>query len=129
MPSMAMFMEVSDLQPTGQKTNLLGFACEQYEIKQNGETMTLWATGELFPFRNYVVHQMRQYGPRPIEDRWGGLLMARKLFPLRASLRTQDGPERFHFEVLTVKPHKVPSGDASLFLPPEGYLESRPLPF
>ena len=129
MPMIPMQDEALELKSTGQVTNLLGFACEQFEIKQRGEIMEIWATTSLLPFQNYVSHQPPRFGPRRIEERWSNLLTARKLFPLRASLRYENGPERFRFEVLSVTPQKLKEADAPLFLPPEGYFETRPLPF
>ena len=129
MPMMPMPGEAMELKATGQKTNLLGLACEQFEIKQRGEIMEIWATEALLPFQNYVRHQPPRFGPRMIEERWAGLLTAKKLFPLRASLRFENGTERFRFEVLAVTPQKLKPEDAPLFLPPEGYFEIRPLPF
>lgn len=129
MPMMPMPGEVMELKATGEKTNLLGFACEQFEIKQRGEIMEIWATEGLLPFQNYVRNQPPRFGPRLIEESWAGLLTAKKLFPLRASLRFENGAERFRFEVLSVTPQKLKPEDAALFLPPEGYFEIRPLPF
>jgi hypothetical protein len=128
-PMMPMPGEAMELKATGEKTNLLGFACEQFEIKQRGEIMEIWATEELLPFQNYVRNQPPRFGPRLIEEHWADLLTAKKLFPLRASLRFENGLERFRFEVLSVTPRKLKPEDAALFLPPEGYFELRPLPF
>ena len=133
MPAMPMMppsmMEKVELQDTGQKTNLLGFACEQYEIKQRGETMEIWATDQLFPFQPYVQNQPHRFGPRMIEEQWGDLLKAKKLFPLRASLRFDNGAERFRFEVQSISPRKLTDDDAKMFQPPSGYFEIQPLPF
>jgi len=129
MPVMPMPGEAMELKATGEKTNLLGFACERFEIKQRGEIMEIWATEQLLPFQNYVRNQPPRFGPRLIEERWADLLTAKKLFPLRASLRFENALERFRFEVLTVTPQKLKAEDATLFLPPEGYFEIQPLPF
>jgi hypothetical protein len=129
MPMMAIAGEAMELKATGRKTNLLGFACEQFEIKQRGEIMEIWATAGLLPFQNFVRNQPPRFGPRLIEERWAGLLTARKLFPLRATLKYENGSERFRFEVLSVTPQKLKPEDDSLFLPPEGYFEIQPLPF
>ena len=127
------------LTATGGKTNLLGFACEKYEIKQRSETMEIWATKQLFPFQQYVQNQPHRFGPRRIEDQWGGLLKANKLFPLLAVLRFERppapgaggppaaGPERYRFEVKTITPENIV--DDSLFQPPPDYREIQPLPF
>jgi hypothetical protein len=133
MPAMPMIpgpmMEKMELQQTGQKTNLFGFACEQYEIKQRGQTMQIWATDQLFPFQPYVQNQPHRFGPRMIEERWTELLKARKLFPLLVTLRFDNAVERFRFEVQSITPEKLKDEDASLFKPPTNYFEIQPLPF
>jgi Domain of unknown function (DUF4412) len=122
-------MENMELKATGEKTNLLGFVCEKFEIKQRGETMEIWATDSLLPFQNYVRNQPPRFGPRMIEEQWAGLLTAKKLFPLRASLHFENGPERYHFEVQSITPQKLKDEDMKLFQPPVGYFEIEPLPF
>ena len=135
-------MEKMELTATGEKTNLLGFACTRYEIKQRGETMEIWATEQLFPFQPYMQNQPHRFGPRMIEEQWGDLLKAKKLFPLLAVLRFERlsppgagtppaaGPERYRFEVQSITPEKINSDDATrLFQPPPGYIEIQPLPF
>jgi hypothetical protein len=133
MPAMPMMppsmMQRMELQDTGQKTNLLGFACEQYEIKQRGETMEIWATDQLFPFQPYVQNQPHRFGPRMIDQQWGDPLKAKKLFPLLAILKFDNGMERFRFEVQSVTPQKLTDADAKLFQPPTNYFEIQPLPF
>jgi hypothetical protein len=69
-------IEKMELRATGEKTNLLGFACEKYEIKQRGQTMEIWATEQLFPFQPYQQNQPDRFGPRMIEEQWGDLLKA-----------------------------------------------------
>ena len=122
-------MEKMDLKATGETTNLLGFACERYEIKQRGETLEIWATDQLLPYQPYIRNQPHRFGPRMIEEQWPGLLTAKKLFPLRASLRFDNGPERFRFEVKSVTAQNLKGDDQKLFQPPEGYFEIQPLPF
>ena len=138
-PMMPGMMEKMELRDTGRKTNLLGFACEQYEIKQRGEVMAIWATDQLFPFQPYVQNQPHRFGPRMIEQQWAELLEAKKLFPLLAILRFErppapagtapaaPGPERMRFEVQSVMPEKITNG--ALFQPPTNYFEIQPLPF
>jgi hypothetical protein len=56
MPMMPMprpMMEKMELVATGDKTNLLGFGCERFLIKQRGEVMEIWATHGLLPFQPY----------------------------------------------------------------------------
>jgi hypothetical protein len=142
MPAMPMMpppmMEKMELVATGDKTNLLGFACEKFELKQHGEMMEIWATDELLPFQPYLQNQPHRFGPPMIEERWGELLKAKKLFPLLAVLRFEapatpgnaapsPGPERMRFEVKAVTPEKIT--DDGLFLPPPDYQEIQPLPF
>ena len=135
-----MMMEKIELTETGDKTNLLGYACRKFEIKQRGEVMEIWATDKLFPFQPYLQNQPHRFGPQMIEEQWGGLLKARKLFPLLAVLRFEQpapdgkgkpapGPERMRFEVKSITPEKIEDKDGSLFQPPADYHELEPLPF
>jgi len=128
MPAMpAPPMEKLELTATGGTTNILGFDCTGYEIKSRGEVMEIWATDGLFAFQPYLENQPRRFGPRRIEEQWGGLLKAKKIFPLVATLKFENGAERYRFEVKSVAPGKV--RDESLFQPPPEYQEIRPLPF
>jgi hypothetical protein len=133
MPPMPMrpmgIMEKAELKATGQKTNLLGFACARYELKQRGEVMEIWATDQLFPFQAYQQNQPRRFRPLMLEEQWPGLLKARQLFPLLVTLRFENGSERYRFEVKSIRPDKVADLDGQLFQPPPGYLELEPLPF
>ena len=142
MPMMPpMMMEKTELTATGDKTNLLGYACQKYEIRQRGEVLEIWATDKLLPFQPYQQNQPHRFGPRMMEEQWGGLLKAKKLFPLLAVLRLETpvmpgaanrspaGPERMRFEVKTVKPEKIEDKDGVLFRPPTDYHELEPLPF
>jgi Domain of unknown function (DUF4412) len=129
MPMMPGTMEKMELQATGQATNLLGFACQRYELKQRGETLEIWATDQLLPYQPYVQNQPHHFGPRRIEEQWPELVKARKLFPLLAVLHSDHGPERFRFEVQSVTPQKLTDDDAKLFQPPAGWMEIQPLPF
>jgi hypothetical protein len=129
LPMMPIAEEAVELKATGQKTNLLGFACQRFEIRQRGEVMEIWATEGLLPFRNYARNPPARFGPPLLEERWAALVTARRLFPLLASLRFERCPERFRFEVLAVTPHELKPEDAALFLPPAGYFELRPPPF
>lgn len=121
--------EKIELKPTGKKEKRLGFACEQFEIKQRGETMEIWATDKLLPYQPYVRSQPHRFGPRMMEEQWAELLKTRNLFPLLVTLKFENGAERFRFEVKSVTAKKLTEADASLFQPPPGYVEIRPLPF
>jgi hypothetical protein len=128
MPPMPMSPgEKIELKPTGKKEKILGYACQQFEIKARGETMEIWATDKLIPFQDYVRNQPSRFGPRMIEEQWAALLIAKKLFSLRATLRLENGPERFRFEVKSITPEKIDNKE--LFHPPPDYSEIQPLPF
>jgi hypothetical protein len=129
MPMMPMPQEKLELKVTGQTTNILGFTCQQYELKQRLEIMEIWATDQLLPYQPYVRNQSRRFGPRRMEEQWAALLTRRKLFPLLATLRHEKGPERLRFEVTAVTPEKLTDDDAKLFQPPPGYFEVQPPPF
>lgn len=129
MPMMPVPGAAMEFKATGEKTNLLGFACEKFEIKQRGETMEIWATDQLFPFQNYVRNQPPRFGPQMIGEQWSGLLAAKKLFPIRAILHFDNGSERYRFEVTRITREKLTDAEAMLFQPPAGYTETDPLPF
>lgn len=129
MPMMPMPGEILELTATGDKTNLLGRACDKYEIKQRGQVMEIWATEELFPFRTWQQNQLPRLGPPMIEEKWAGLIRAKKLFPLLAVLKFDGGGEPLRFEVTAIKPEKIKDPDGTLFQPPADYHELEPLPF
>lgn len=129
-PAMPMMpQEKMELVQTNGTTNILGFTCARYELKQRGEVMEIWATEQLFPFRPYMENQPHRFGPRMIEEQWGGLVAEKKLFPLRAVLRFENGPERMRFEVTAITPQTLKLEDLKLFEPPPEYMEVQPLPF
>jgi hypothetical protein len=130
MPMMPMpGVEKLELRPTGDKTNLLGYVCLRFELKQRGEVMEIWATDQLLPFQLLRQNQSPRLGPQMIEEQWGGLLKAKKLFPLLAILKFENGPERYRFEVKKIQSEKMTDDDAKQFQPPAGYLEIQPMPF
>jgi hypothetical protein len=130
MPMMPpMPMEKVELKATGEKKEILGFACTRYELKQHGETLEVWATDKLLPFQQYVRTQPPSFGPRRLEEQWAALLSERRLFPLIVSLRYDHGVERFRFEVKSVKEEKIADPEGKLFRPPPDYHETEPLPF
>ena len=122
-------MDKLELKATDQTTNLLGYACAGYELKQGGVMMTIWATDKLLPFQGWVQNQPAHFGRRQIEDQWAELMKARKLFPLLAILKLDHGPERYRFEVKAITPKKFTDAEAPLFQAPADYQEIEPLPF
>jgi hypothetical protein len=129
MPTMPAPGQKLELEATGQKTNILGFACQEYVLKDRREILDIWATDQLLPYQPYIHNQPHYFGPRRLEEQWPALLTKRKLFPLLAILRSEKGPERFRFEVTSVVPRNLTEDDAKLFEPPPGYREIPPLPF
>jgi Domain of unknown function (DUF4412) len=142
MPAMPMMppmpMERAELKAMNDTTNILGYACTRYVLEQRGETMEIWATDKLLPFQPYMQNQPHRFGPHMIEEQWGELLKAKKLFPLLAALRFEvpagpgnvappAGPDRMRFEVKAITPDKIT--DETLFQPPPDYQEIQPLPF
>ncbi len=131
MPAMPMMppmpMEPLELKAAGQMTNLLGYTCTRYELKQGGEVMEIWATDRLLPFQKWLPIQPHRFGPRPLEEQWAELLKAKKLFPLLAVLKFENGPERLRFEVRAITTEKIE--DPKLFQPSADYFEIQPLPF
>ena len=121
--------EQLELKSTDQTTNLLGYTCTRYELRQRGVEMEIWATDRLLPFQGWLPNQAPRFGPGTIEERWGDLLKAKKLFPLLAILRLEKGPERLRFEIKEVKPMKINDTSGALFKPPADYHEIEPLPF
>ena len=133
MPSMPMPPpmpeETVELRATGETTNVLGYACQKWELRHQVGIMEIWATDQLLPFQNYVRNQPRRFGLRMLEERWSGLVRAKKLFPLLAVLRSEGVGERLRFEVRSIQPGKIGDKDDTLFQPPPDYHEIEPLPF
>jgi hypothetical protein len=118
-----------ELHDTGLKTNLLGYVCKLYQIRQFGETMMIGATDQLIPFQPYLKNQSHHFGPPGLEERWGYLMKANNLFPLFATLKLDNGSERFHFEVTSIAPHDLSNDESNRFQPPPEYTGIQPLPF
>jgi hypothetical protein len=76
-----------ELTPTDEKKEILGFPCTRYELRQRGEVLEIWATDKLFAFQPWLANQPPRFGPRMIENQWGELLKAKKLFTLLATLK------------------------------------------
>ena len=118
-----------ELKATGGKTNLFNYPCQRYEIRQNEQTMEIWATDQLPPFQVYLPTEPHRLGPPIIEEQWGRLVAAQKLFPLSTVLRLEGGPERYRFEVRSITPRRLTKEEAAGFQPPEGYVELELRPF
>ena len=121
--------EKIELLATTNKNEILGYACTRYDATNRAERLEVWATDKLLPFIPYTQTSAPRFGPRMLEDQWPDWLKSRGLFPLKASLRYGNGPERFHFEVLSIKTEKIIDTEGKLFQPPAEYHETEPLPF
>jgi hypothetical protein len=91
--------------------------------------MEIWATDQLLPFQAWQQNQPSRFGPRLMEEQWAELVKAKKLFPLMATLKFENGPERLRFAVTAIKPEKITDPDGQLFQPPADYHQLDPLPF
>jgi hypothetical protein len=132
MPRMSMpgmMNQKMELAATGKTTNLVGFGCQQYELKQRGQTLEVWATDQLPGYHAYIGSQPHSAGPRTLEDQWPAWLAEKKLFPMIASLRYDSGAESMRLEVTSVSAEKIVEPDEKLFQPPPEYHEMQPLPF
>jgi hypothetical protein len=118
-----------ELKATGQGTNLSNYPCSRYEIKQNDQIMEIWATDQLFPFQPYLPTEPHRFVAPTIEEQWAGLVAIKRLFPLSAVLRAENGVERYRFEVLSISPRPLTAAEMKGFQPPEGYVELQPRPF
>ena len=118
-----------ELRATGATTNLLGYDCQGFEIQQRGDTMTIWATDQLPPFQVYMPTEPHRFGPPMIEEQWGKLFTAKKLFPLLASLRAGNGVEQYRFEVESIRPAVLTTNEYKRFQPPADYVELHPHQF
>jgi hypothetical protein len=121
--------ERAEFKATDQTTNLLGYVCTRYFLKQRGEEIEIWATDKLLPFQPWLQNQPRRFGAHPIEEQWAEVLTQHKLFPLIASMKFDNGVERFRFEVKSITSQKVHDPDGALFQPPQGFHEVEPAPF
>lgn len=129
MPMMPVPQEPPKLTATGEETNLLGYACRRYELKQPGEVMEIWAATTNVPFARWLPNQPPRFGPPMLEEQWSGLVAAQKLFPVQAVLRFENGREGLRYQVKSVRPQPPAALAGGLFLPPEDYLRLEPLPF
>jgi len=128
-PMMPLTSEPLELTTAEDDTNLLGVACHHYELKQRGEIMEIWAAQTNLPFAQYLPNQPTRFGPRMIEEQWAGFVAAKRLFPFRAVLKFENGPERLRYEVRSITPQKPEEQSDDLFRPPADYHQIDSLPF
>ena len=122
-PMMPMPEETMELKATGEKADFLGYACARYEIKQRGEILEIWATDTLMPFQPYLQKRHARFRSQLMEECWGDLMKTKKIFPLRVTLRSENGVERLRFEVKTIRSEKIDDRDSPLFQIPDNFHE------
>lgn len=112
-------------------TNLFGYACTLYELRQRDRFMEIWATDRLIPFHQWFQHPPRRHhGPQHMEEHWAELLRIRNLFPLQVELKNENGKSLpFEFKVVSVTPKHLGAEEVKLFQPPAEYHELAPPPF
>lgn len=115
--------ETLELKATGEKADFLGYACARYEIKQRGEILEIWATDTLMPFQPYLQKRHARFRSQLMEECWGDLMKTKKIFPLRVTLRSENGVERLRFEVKTIRSEKIDDRDGPLFQIPDNFHE------
>ncbi len=95
---------------TGQKKEILGFMCEQYILKENDETIELWATKELGLFM-FAASPMEK---SKIDNKYfeGGF------FPLIINMKGVSGNETGSLIAVKVEKKTI---DNSMFEIPSGY--------
>jgi hypothetical protein len=128
-PTMAGPKEDLELTDSGVTTNYLGYDCTRFELKQRGFSMELWATKDLLPYYPWRQNPPPAIVPNLTEQQWPGLLRARGLFPLRASLKQDNGTEQMRFEVQFIRKEQITDPDGQWFQPPGDYHEIEPPPF
>jgi hypothetical protein len=121
--------ENAELIATTNKTVILNYPCIRYDATNRAERLEVWATDKLLPFIPYTQTGPPRFGPRMLEEQWPEWLKSRGLFPLKAGLRFENGPERLHFEVQAIKGETIIDSEGNLFQPPADYRETEPLPF
>lgn len=124
-PPMHSMLGAAELKKTDKTKTIHGFDCTLYTISDRMQNFEIWATPDsaFFPFRLLQRnHNERHFGPQMLEDTWPELLRSKSLFPMEASLKTEEnGPERLSFKVDKIEKKKIEN--AQLFLPPEKYVE------
>lgn len=100
---------------TDETETVLGFPCEQWILKENDVTTTMWATKA---FNANVTLLGLQKQDTPVSFRWDEELKSRGLFPLKLAQQDINGTDMYKFEVLKIQRKTV---NELLFRIPEGY--------
>ena len=91
--------------------------------------MEIWATDALLPFQVYLPNQPPSFGMPMMEFQWSHLLAEKKLFPLYASMRGDNGVELYHFEVQSIASRNLTANEVQNLQPPGDYIEIQARPF
>lgn len=100
---------------TDETETILGFPCEQWILKENDVTTTMWATKA---FSANVTLLGLQKQDMQVLFRWDEELKSRGLFPLKLAQQDVNGTEVYKFEVLKIQRKIV---NDLLFRIPGGY--------
>lgn len=100
---------------TDETETILGFPCEQWILKENDVTTTMWATKAFSA--NVTLLGLQKQDMRVL-FRWDEELKSRGLFPLKLAQQDVNGTDVYKFEVLKIQRKTV---NDFLFRIPGGY--------
>ena len=126
MPAIMATAEPRQLVATGDTTNLLGFTCERFEIKQGIERMTVYAADIGLSFASWRQHAQPALDLRGLEEQWGSTIAGKNMFPLQAVLIIDDQHELLRYDVTSITTQKTGDQLPCLFVPPPDYQEISP---
>lgn len=110
----------SSVNKTGKKQTILGYSCDEYEIKEDNEVTSLWGTAKLGNIYEGLAKSMGKMagakGGVEMEE-WETELMKMNLFPLKI-VTTKDGKVTESQEVTKIEAKSL---QATIFEPPVGY--------
>jgi hypothetical protein len=105
------------LLPTGLKSTILGYPCEEFIVREDGRESRIMATTAFGPVYGGLAKAFSSGSGGVGEADWSVELAARNYFPMTI-VTTYRGKVEQSQEVFQVEPRKIPG---SQFEPPEGY--------
>ena len=111
--------EKINIHPTGKTQTILGYACEEWEMKEGDEVKSVWGTKKLGNVYEGIAKSFDQLGKRGSkedEDEWVQLAHM-DIFPLKI-VSAENGKVQETQEVTKIESKALP---ASMFEPPSGY--------
>jgi hypothetical protein len=105
----------ANLQDTGVKETILGYACEKYTSMGDSGTTEIWVTDQLGTFMG-LFHGGGPGGRSQAPAAWESALKGRNFFPMRVISTSSKGT--FRLDVTAVNKASLPD---SLFGPPDGW--------